>query len=113
MFHGTSLVHADWTLRVKAISVHGAHMHVTTAAFRSSDFNGGAYWHVLTSFPFLTILQTSKAVVGKCRTYITVVCRGDEKCTAVLIVFLAAAAAALHGRISNHVLVASIGLFPS
>ena len=37
-------------------------------------FNGGVYmyWHMLISFPFPTILQTSKAVVGKSRTYITV-----------------------------------------
>ena len=84
-------------------------MHVTIAALRSSDFNGGVYWHMLTSFPFLTILQTSKAVVGKCRTYITawfgVVMRNAQPYS--LCLHLAAAAAALHGRISNHVLVAS------
>lgn len=63
---------ADWTLRAKVISLcMGAHMHVTIAAFRSLVSMVGCTG-TLISFPFLTVLQTSRAVVGKSRTYITV-----------------------------------------
>ena len=46
-------------------------MHVTIAAFRSLVSMVGCTG-TLISFPFLTVLQTSRAVVGKSRTYITV-----------------------------------------
>ena len=84
-------------------------------------FNGGVYWHVnLIPLPYHTANQQGcgREIPD---LYNCVVCRGDEKCSIRSLAQpcnvparlfnklhnLAAAAAALHGRISNHVLVAS------